>query len=81
MTTTQIEDASRFLQATLIQGAIPAPVWLAGFLRNGPRLRREVETESHQAGYRWATIAEAAALLGICEQRPGERRPWLWSLR
>lgn len=54
--------------------------WLTDLLADGPRLYRDIERESREAGHAIGTLRRAKAALGVVSRKPAFGGPWEWSL-
>lgn len=54
--------------------------WLRDFLADGPKLAKEVESESEAAGFKKRTIERAKAAVGIVPRKDGFGGGWVWAL-
>jgi hypothetical protein len=54
--------------------------WLTDQLADGPRMVRDIERESREAGHALGTLRRAKAALGVVSRKPAFGGPWEWSL-
>jgi putative DNA primase/helicase len=54
--------------------------WLREILRNGPRLVKELEQESREAGFAFITVRRAKSKIGVKSDKSGFEGAWHWAL-